>query len=323
MRARSVDAHAELWESCAAALAQSPVYGGLALEPLVGLVPLGENAGGYWEFWHVESGTRPRWDPERGGVLDETSGLVLVLIPGGEGLLGSDESDFGNQGNEWPLVPYQLDPYFLSKYELTQGQWAISDRGSRPSVYAAGHSSHSNGTRADLCPVESVSWDQADALARRLGLALPTEAQWEYACRAHTRSAFSFGDNWEAAGLYGNVRAAECDGGWVDDGADGLFSWSDPFRVTGPVGSFAPNAYGLHDMHGNVWEWCRDPYGDFEGVRTRAGDGALEQAEDPGSRPIRGGSFLYDSTYARSARRSPAARSARSFDLGLRPVLEL
>ena len=106
-------------------------------------------------------------------------------------------------------------------------------------------------------PVDSVSWNDVVYWCEQTGLNLPTEAQWEYACRAGSREPFTFaGENSEFA-RFGNVASAETSFDWGE-------KWSDGYgNETAPVGSFEPNAFGLHDVHGNVWEWCRDWYVDY------------------------------------------------------------
>ena len=151
-------------------------------------------------------------------------------------------------------------------------------------------------------PVEEVSWEMCDEVLTRLGLVLPTEAQWEYACRAGTSTPWWTGKKKASLPTAANLadRFAEQIGApasWPFETRD------DGYTVHAPVGSFKANAFGLHDVHGNVFEWCRDWYGGFE-IRVNAGDGERQvPREGARYRVIRGGGFGYATEYARSAYR--------------------
>jgi formylglycine-generating enzyme required for sulfatase activity/serine/threonine protein kinase len=278
-----------LWNEAIEAISTAPLYGGLRLEPIDALVPLGRDPNsGLFEFWNPLTGERPVRDPEaqllEPGLAD---GLVLVLLPGGTYEMGSPPDEIDRVANE-PLHEVTLEPFFLSKYEVTQAQWERV-MGDNPSTYAAGlvlpekiSRLHPGLEITALHPVESVSWHQAREYARRVAMTLPTEEQWEYADRAGETSAWHWGET--IASLEGNAnlpdRSAAAFGTWVD--------WDDGFPAHSPIGAFGANAFGLHDTTGNVSEWCDTWYeNDWTGEETR--------------RIYRGGSYVHRPTWARSA----------------------
>jgi sulfatase modifying factor 1 len=149
-------------------------------------------------------------------------------------------------------------------------------------------------------PVVGLNWDEATAFCEWVGGRLPTEAEWEYACRAGTTMEYSFGEDPKMLGDYG----------WFDKNSGGQ---------TQPVGSKKPNPWGLHDMHGNVWEWCADWYGEYAkgGVTDPTGP------KDASDRVIRGGGWISDAGGCRSAYRSWIHPSYRGFILGFRVALSV
>ncbi|MBL9128505.1 MAG: formylglycine-generating enzyme family protein, partial [Verrucomicrobiales bacterium] len=186
--------------------------------------------------------------------------------------------------------------FWLGRTEVTQGQYR-EVMGSAPSRFSG----------SDL-PVESVSWVDATEFCRRLGARegrtyrLPTEVEWEYACRAGTRTAFGFGD----------------DDTWL-----GEFAWYDASSgfETHPVGTRKPNAWGFYDMHGNVWEWCLDPYPGEGGVSSGpAGDAAGGSGS---LRVRRGGAWYNRPVFCRSSRRDFDRENRRDAGTGFRIVWEV
>ncbi|MEM7204364.1 MAG: bifunctional serine/threonine-protein kinase/formylglycine-generating enzyme family protein [Planctomycetota bacterium] len=301
-----------VWREARAAIAAAPVYGGLVLAPQVGLVPLGRHPRtGLWEFGHPESGALPAGPGD--GPVDPDAGIVFVLLPGGTVKLGAVDGDAAADDDEFPNARASVAPFLLAKHELTQGQW-LRLTGTNPSEYPPGTTFA--GVGFDLShPVESVSWTDCARVLARHRLALPTEVQWEYACRAGTRQRFAFGDATAALAEHGNIAdaasafayppgfAVEAD---LDDG----------YRAHAPAGSYAANGFGVHDLHGNVFEWCADP------PRTLAAAAAgPTTAGEAAWRMLRGGSFATPAAFARCSSRLEQTAGYRSGDVGVRPVL--
>ncbi|MEI8372937.1 MAG: formylglycine-generating enzyme family protein [Planctomycetota bacterium] len=211
--------------------------------------------------------------------------LDLVLIPAGSFTMGN--------ASEEPVHKVTITkPFHLGKYEVTQEQWEAV-MGNSPS--------HFKGPKN---PVEQVSWDDCQQFLVKLNaktggrggkFVLPTEAQWEYACRAGSTGKFCFGDDEKQLGEYA----------WYDENSD---------DKTHPVGEKRPNAFGLYDMHGNVWEWCQDWYGTY----------GAEAEDDPSGpatgaiRVFRGGSWNYVGRFCQSAFRFIFEPGFRYDFLGLR-----
>ncbi len=317
---RSIGAHRADWDDVVKAIAASPTYGGLRIVPQLGLVPLGpDSESRLFEFAHLGSGDLPARDTgTKRLVLADDSAIVLVLIPGGTFNMGAQKAD-PNAGNfvpqaeedEGPVHEVKLSPYFIAKHEVTQAQWEAMT-GLRPSQYVPG--SEFGGKRVTLRhPVEHVSWEDCARWLARWNLALPTEAQWENACRAATDTPWWCGR--EAKGLekVANTADAFCKAN------GGPASWqyteelNDGYAVHAPAGSFGPNAFGLHDVHGNVLEWCRDTSGRY--APEPATDPARQDAE---SRVLRGGSWSNVAGHARSAHRFTFLPSIRGSNLGVR-----
>jgi formylglycine-generating enzyme required for sulfatase activity len=183
----------------------------------------------------------------------EGCGLEMVAIPGGRFLMGSSEEDFWHSPEEAPQHRVKVPDFYLGKYPVTQAQWkAIAF--ARPKIKRELNCEPSR-FRGDDLPVDRVNWDEAVEFCARLTqlvggkvhYRLPSEAEWEYACRAGTTTAFHCGNI-----IY--PKHANC-----------RFSSIEPKirlfpRQTTPVGQFPPNPFGLYDMHGQVWEWCEDDW---------------------------------------------------------------
>ncbi len=310
-RARRVELHmrenALAWQLASASIAASERYGGLVLEPQWGLAPLQLNpVSGLWEFWVVESGERPRIADSATGQLepDPASALVLVLVPGGTARLGSASNDLGRN----LLFPppekdrdridnederrLELEPFFLGKSEVSQAVWQRV-MGANPShFYDAEMCKYEPWTA--LLPVESVRWTDAREFVDKLGLALPTEAQWEYAARCGRLEPLAFGASDDLASLAGQENLNDQLGTAQAPAHPGLLSerWCDGFWSVAPVMSFGANAWGLHDLLGNVSEACEDVYSEMPFGPDRAGPGGLAPLSEGRQRVFRGASYF-------------------------------
>jgi formylglycine-generating enzyme required for sulfatase activity len=211
--------------------------------------------------------------------------LEVVLIPAGKFTMGSPGSEKNRENDEVQHEVNITKPFYMSKYEVTQDQWEA--------VMGDNPSKRSKGARL---PVRDVSWDDCQEFIKKLnaktdgGYRLPTEAEWEYACRAGTSTAYSYGNSLteKNANVKGSaIRAA---------------------------GSYKPNAFGLYDMHGNVWEWCEDRYGDYPAGEVTDPKGPATGS----SRVLRGGSFRFLESLSRSANRNPGSPSMWVVITGLR-----
>jgi formylglycine-generating enzyme required for sulfatase activity len=281
---RSVGSPAALqqWNEAIEAIARSPKYSGLRLTPQLELVPLGPDPdSGLWEFAHLATGEPARRGTD-GFLLKPETGIVFVLLPAGR-------APVENGSKPRPMNEVLLDPFFLSKYEMTVAQWQ------RTSHWTEGF-----WLDRPLLPASGVSWDDCVATLTRAGLflRLPTEAQWEYGCRAGTTTVWWTGAEEET--LWG---AANIDFDPEDDEEVELER----------VGQLLANPFGLHDVHGNVAEWCRDEYCLVDAV-VRAGDGEFAP-RGARNRVARGGGFPLPVSLARSGGRLVLAPDSRTVDM--------
>ncbi|MEM7201016.1 MAG: bifunctional serine/threonine-protein kinase/formylglycine-generating enzyme family protein [Planctomycetota bacterium] len=313
------------------------------LEPQLGLVPIGMNpVTGLWEFYHLRSAWTPGAgiDPVRIPVptvsdyeadgrldVDEHTGIIFALIPGGAFMMGAQSADRGAPNydraadalKEEPVHRVTLRPFFLARHELTQAQWRRLTTEPNPSRYFAGREIRGVEQIGWDHPVESVSWADADRLLGRHGLTLPTEARWEYAVRGGTTTPWWTGIRPRSVLLQSNLldRTAIELGGGVASHAQ----HEDGFAVHAPVDVLPCNPFGLHHAHGNVWEWCADAYGGYDRP-VRGGDG-LRLVEDP-TRLMRGGAFTSEVGWARAAFRNHGeAERGVDLDVGVRAAREL
>ncbi len=325
----TIEAYRAEWSEAIASIRdrqECPMYDGLELPVQIGLIPIGRDPdSGLWEFGVWEQ-TGPT--PERGEdgrlILEDRSGMVLVLIPAGSFTIGSPPSEPARRPDEAQHEVALEEPFFLSKYEMTQGQWQALT-GSNPSFYGPNDYSQDwdrlprNGKLLWLHPVEAVDWYTCDRVLRQIGLVLPTEAQWEYAARAGTTGIWFTGSNVEslrgAANLldqYARQNGAPVQWGIPEDFDDG-------FVTHAPVGRLRPNAFGLNDVVGNVWEHCRDGYASYD-LPTAPADGERLLDSPPRSYVTRGGSFNAPALQARSADRSYDPPEFRDVSTGVRPA---
>jgi len=254
---------------------------------------------------------------ERDIALPGGEKLTMVLIPPGEFLMGSSEEEKAhflkeakaeNDRYTIDLLPQQgpqhrvriTKPFYLGKYEVTQSQWQAVV-GDKPSQFK------DNPTH----PVEQVSWEDVQAFlskvnaagkTQRMKFILPTEAQWEYACRAGTTTFW----------LSGNREASLGEHAWFSENSE---------KKTHPVGQLRPNGFGLYDMHGNVWEWCADWH--------HGGYYANSPVDDPSGPPTgshrvnRGGSWMNSSRSCRTAMRTDLSPGVRNHTVGFRLAAEI
>jgi formylglycine-generating enzyme required for sulfatase activity len=254
---------------------------------------------------------RPPAAPASGVISTRTAQMTLKLIPAGEFGMGSRDEDHDARADEKPRHTIRISQaFYLGITPVTQAQYAAV-MGTNPSRFYGWPEN----------PVEQVSWFDATAfcneLSKKEGLApyyvirnwnqvmvgrgegyrLPTEAEWEYACRAGTETRYSFGDDAAMLGKY-------------------VWYHPDSRCQTSPVGQKRPNAWGLYDLHGNVWEWCWDGY-DEDYYRNSPGIDPLG-AERAEYRTFRGGSWRDETRYLRSAYRDGHAPEFRYLSVGFR-----
>jgi formylglycine-generating enzyme required for sulfatase activity len=232
-------------------------------------------------------------------IADDVS-LRFVWIAPGSYWRGSDAAEAGRDRDEGPKHEVTLSRgFYLGIHEVSQAQWTAV-MGHNPAAFR-------RGPEAPERPVESVSWDDCQRFIARLNalqlgvFRLPTEAEWEYAARAGTTARFPWGDDPKEFKTHTHA--------WAN---------SRSYAVTHPVGRKPPNAWGLHDMHGNVWEWCRDWYAPYP-------EGPQLDPEGPSSgreRVFRGGSWYDFPVSLRSANRHRHAPDRRYTAVGLRLVWE-
>ena len=325
----SISDHERLWEQARWSITKadgqnaSERYGEhpIELDPQIGLVPIGMNPRTrLWEFYHLRSAGDPRMIPENDKeaciAVGEHTGIVFVLIPGGTFVMGAQKDDV-DDANYYELAqddekPHEVrvKPYFLARHQMTQAQWKRLSGGEEPSFYREGQDIRGDRRPIMLTrPVEQVSWTMCQKLLAHHGLALPTEEQWEYGCRAGTETPWSTGLKAKTLSGFANIADATAKGARVYwDSEESVVS---EHVDTAPVGFYKANEFGLHDMHGNVWEWCQDSYHPQYGA---------PEGGPSSTRVYRGGSFRNVAEYARSALRHYSAPSNRTSFLGLRPA---
>ncbi len=246
-------------------------------------------------------------------LITNSIGMKLKLIPAGEFMMGSPANEANRNEDEGPQHKVGITKaFYMGVTEVTQGQW-FAVMGTKP---WAGREFVQEGDRefvreGDTYPAMYVSWDDAvvycEKLSAREGKTyrLPTEAEWEYACRGGTSTDYSFGSG------SGSLK----DYAWFDENAYGI---GESHAHT--VGMKKSNPFGLYDMHGNVFEWCADIY-DAKSYSSRSGT-TMDPMSSAGSgyRVLRGGSWYFNSGDSRSANRSRNRPGSRSLNVGFRVV---
>jgi formylglycine-generating enzyme required for sulfatase activity/tRNA A-37 threonylcarbamoyl transferase component Bud32 len=218
--------------------------------------------------------------------------LEMVEIPAGTFMMGSPESEAESKDNERPQHEVSVAGFYMGKYQVTQLQWSAI-MGSNPSYF-----------RGDDLPVDAAPWNDATEFCRKLSAKagreyrLPTEAEWEYACRAGTKTPFAFGETLTSDVVNYGVHLLNYEDHHHGNAPKGIYRGESV-----PVGSLGiANGFGLYDLHGNVWEWCEDWYHqNYNGAPTD-GSAWLSDSEQT-YHVLRGGSWFYKASYCRSAYR--------------------
>jgi len=236
--------------------------------------------------------------------------LTLMLIPSGEFLMGAPPEELESQDRECPQHRVTVAQFLMGRYSVTQEQWRVVAGYPRNRKELDPALSRFKG--ANL-PVERVGWEDAQEFCQRLSVKsgkdyrLPSEAQWEYGCRAGTETPFHFGETL-------TTELANYNGGYIYNGSPkGEYR-----KKTSEVGSFPANDWGLYDMHGNVWEWCEDDYySSYEGAPSD-GSAWVESDRTETRRLQRGGSWGSYPRNCRSADRIGFRRGFIDYDVGFR-----
>jgi formylglycine-generating enzyme required for sulfatase activity len=242
---------------------------------------------------------KPPVYPDQNENLGNGVILEMVAIPGGKFLMGSPQRE--GKDNEKPQHQVTIQPFYMGKYPVTQAQWervaALAkvniDLNSQPSKLKGGN-----------LPVERVSWHDAQEFCTRLSKAtgkiyrLPSEAEWEYACRAKTTTPYYFGNNITTD----------------------LVNHNNKYGRTTDVGRFPSNAFGLHDMHGNVWEWCEDGWHENYINAPTWPNNTIPRISNNNKKLLRGGSWINTPFHCRSAYRICADTEFNDSGVGFRIV---
>ncbi len=236
-----------------------------------------------------------------GPLFTNSRGMAFAWVPPGTFLMGSPE-DEPERLEETRHRVTLTKGFWMGVHPVTETRWQA----------VLGHSPYAGNFRGKDLPMLQVSWDDGQEFARKLGeregraYRLPTEAEWECACRAGSATPFSFGDT---------ITRDQANYNWRFTYGGGVKGGGSP--KTSPVGSYPPNAFGLHDMHGNAWEWCQDWYGPYP--RKEVKDPLRRQPIDyPQARVLRGGCWNDAPGLRRSARRGWAEPESRALSHGVR-----
>ena len=243
-------------------------------------------------------------------IFQNSKGMRFVLIPAGSFMMGSPVTESGRDANETLHEVVLSRPFYMQDTEVTLRQWNS----------LMGRKWFESSDEGNDMPMVKVSWFDAVHFIEKLNelregtYRLPTEAEWEYAARAGSRSAFSWGNNAECSkAMFSNntLKSKDCVETYASRGL--------PSDGPAPVKSFQPNAWGLFDMLGNVWEWCRDWYGPYPSTRVTDPKGP-----DSGLKKVRrGGSWFATGNLCRAANRNTGHPASKYRTLGFRVVREV
>jgi formylglycine-generating enzyme required for sulfatase activity len=240
---------------------------------------------------------------------DPITGMEFVFVKGGCYQMGCGEWTDDCYSNEKPVHEVCIDDFYMGKYEVTQGQWT-KVMGNNPSYFKKG----------DNYPVESVSWNDVQEFIKELNkksshtFRLPTEAEWEYACRSGGKEEkFAGFSNESDLFRYANFCDANCEYDWKTK------NQNDGYKNTSPAGNYKPNGLGLYDMTGNVWEWVQDIYNE-EAYKSHSLNNPIYEASG-GDRGLRGGSCHYTPRLTRCAKRLGYWPDARDYRFGFRLLM--
>ena len=275
------------------------------------------SAWGYTEILHRAAPQPPILEEQEfpkppelgvGGGSPET--LEMIAIPSGTFTMGAPKKETNSRDSERPTHEVTVQSFYMGRHQVTQAQWRVVagypqiDRELNPDP---------SDFKGDNLPVKKVNWDDTQEFCNRLSAhtgkiyRLPSEAEWEYACRAGTTTAFHFGEtiapelaNYDASEVYNDSPK----GDWRQETID--------------VGNFPANAWGLYDMHGNVWEWCEDDWHPDYNDAPKDGSVWVESDRKTALKLLRGGSWFYDPMDCRSALRVNDSREGQNSNVGFR-----
>ncbi len=296
------------------------------------------------EGWEVVDGTPGALGFAK-KARDPATGITFILVEPGKFQMGSPQGEEGEVGGEFfaddrPQHEVEITkPFYLGETEVTVGQWREFAQKTKYRTEAeetgeGGYTVNATGgvelhkeavwsrplplhefDLDDLHPVTQVSWNDAQAFCEQYGCRLPSEAEWEYACRAGTSTAYWWGDaesDGKGKGNFGDQAAKRKFSGWT------AFSFDDGHAFTAPVGTDAPNPWGFRDMLGNVCEWCADLYDNRYYGRSPKVDPVNAGGAGGGARSFRGGSWFYSPRFCRSASRGGGFLDSRYSSRGFR-----
>lgn len=309
------------WRKAKEDIKANPLYKGLEIEPQLGLIPLGENPISHlYEFAHYMTGSLPEQKKDGHWVVNSQTAIILVLIPAEEVQIGAKKPekdktieedlniDMYAEPQDLPKNKVKLSPFFISKYEMTQGQWLRATL-NNPSGFPI----NKQDPERLRYPVESISWHTAQKGLNGVKLVLPTEAQWEYAARGGKNGRWTWAsiNDESQVQYYGHISHKD-----NKDQTSAVVPFI-PKEQTSVVGQYLPNGFGLFDTIGNVWEWCQDNHCPYE---AQADPETGLRHCDSSMRIFRGGSLHSPPLNARTAMRRSYPPSFYNPNQGIRPA---